>query len=89
MKVRELIQKLSVYNLDADVTTPFSEDITLSFICKDDNGNVFSEKTTMLVFIEPCDSCPSCVHRDDEGLCGFYGKPCADVEECYQFEELE
>lgn len=89
MKVRELIQRLLEYNQDAEITTVFSEDITLAFIYTGENGEIFSKQSTPIVFIEPADSCPSCVHRDDEGLCGFYGKPCADVEECYQFEEME
>ena len=92
MKVKELIGILSTYNQDADITTPISEDITVSYICKDTNGNSLTKETTMLVFIDPCDSCPTCVHEymdSDTRMCSFYNKPCSLVEECFQFEEFD
>lgn len=89
MKVRELVQRLLEYNQDADISTSFSEDITLGFIFTNNDGKVFTKRTTPYVFIEPADSCPSCVHlyyECGEGMCSFYDKPCQEVEECYQFE---
>lgn len=89
MKVRELIQKLLNYNQDADISTSFSEDITLGFIFTNNDGDEFTEKTTPYVFIEPADSCPDCIHLHyecGEGMCSFYDKPCKEVTECYQFE---
>lgn len=56
MKVKELINHLKEYNPDADITTPISEDISVSYICKDLDGNTYSRKTTKLVFIEPIDN---------------------------------
>lgn len=91
MKVKELSEKLKEYNPNADITTPMSEDITLSYIHKDQDDNNYTKKTTKLVFIEPMDSCPTCIHEyNDVGImmCSYYGKPCRMVDECYQFEEF-
>ena len=52
MKNKELIEKLKEFNLEADVTTPFSEDICIGYI---DDDEKYNEKTTPIVFIEPCD----------------------------------
>lgn len=48
MKISELIDELKEYNPDAEITTPYSETIGLSFISEDgaDKSN------TELVFIE-------------------------------------
>lgn len=46
MKVRELIEELKTYNPDAEITTPFSETIGLSYIS--DKGKENAE----IVFIE-------------------------------------
>lgn len=92
LKIKDFVRKLSEFNQDADITTPFSEDITLSYICKSDDGTELSKKTTHLVFIEPCDECPNCVHQYvdcEERMCSFYDKPCKEVEECYQFESAD
>ena len=55
MKVSELIMKLYDYNQDAEITTPYSETIDLSFICFDEEGNPIGSRETPLVFIEGCD----------------------------------
>ena len=92
MLVKEFIAKLEKYNPDAEITLTTSEDITLSYICKDKNGNDLSIKNTPIIFIEPMDECPQCVHEyvgdDDRRWCSFYNKPCRMVEECFQFEEF-
>lgn len=50
MKVEELIDELKTYNPDAEVTTPYSETIELSFI---DIGGGKSD--TPVVFVEQRD----------------------------------
>ena len=55
IKVTDLIDELKRYNPNADVTLTFSEDITLSYICKDIDGNELMPSDTMQVFIEPTD----------------------------------
>lgn len=92
MLIKDFIKSLEAYNPNADITLTTSEDITLSYISKDINGEELSKETTMQVFIESTDSCPTCVHEyTDDGLrmCSFYQKPCKLVEECYQFEEFQ
>lgn len=53
MKAGQLIEILSTYNPDADVTTTFSEDILISYI--DANGK-YTKENTPIVFIEPSDA---------------------------------
>ena len=92
MKIKELISKLSEYNEDADITLVDSEDITVSYICENLNGEKLTPKTTMQCFIEPMDNCIECASeymKDDIRWCSFYDKPCIDVDECYNFEEVE
>lgn len=55
MKVSELIHKLYNFNQDAEITTPYSETIELSYICIDEEGNPIDSRETPLVFIEWCD----------------------------------
>lgn len=55
MKVSELIQELYKYNQDAEVTTPYSETIELSYIYMDTEGNPMDQRETPIVFIEGCD----------------------------------
>ena len=92
MKVSELIDSLKKFNPDADITTPYSEDICLGWIYKDpETGDELTKQSTMQVFIEQTDSCPTCVHEyTNTGvrMCSFYQKPCKLVEECYQYEEF-
>ena len=91
MKMKNLIEYCKTFNPDADVTLVDSEDITLSYIEKDVDGNVFKKETTPIVFIEGVDLCPTCVHEyieDSERMCSFYGRPCRMVGECFQYEEF-
>lgn len=55
MKVSELIHKLYNFNQDAEVTTPYSETITISYIYIDEMGNPLDSRETPVVFIEGCD----------------------------------
>lgn len=48
MIIEEFIEELSRFNPKAEITTPYSETIELSYICEDGAD----EKTTPLVFIE-------------------------------------
>lgn len=92
MKNKELIERLKEYNLEADVTLPTSEDITIGYIFKGPNGESLNKQTTMQLFIEGTDNCPECVHEymnGDSRWCCFYDKCCKDVDECYQFEEFD
>ena len=92
MMVKKLIEELAEYNPDADITLTTSEDICLSYICKDSDGSSLDKKTTMQVFIEPMDLCPMCTSEYMNGdvmWCSSYDCACRDVEECYQFEEFE
>ena len=93
MKISKFIELLKTYNQNADITLTYSEDITLSYICKDKDYNDLTKEDTPIVFIEPVDECPQCVHEymgdDDERWCSFYGKPCKMIEECFQFEEFD
>lgn len=87
---KNLIEKLKEYNSEADVSLVDSEDITISYIHKDTDGNEFTINNTPQLFIEGVDLCPTCVHEyieDDERICSFYGKPCRMVGECFQYEE--
>ena len=58
MKIKTLINKLSEYNQDAEVTLTTSEDIFLSYIWIDSNGDKLNKQNTPLVFIEPIDNLP-------------------------------
>ena len=55
MKVSELIHKLYNFNQDAEVTSPYSETIELSYIYMDVDGNPIDSRETPIVFIEGCD----------------------------------
>jgi len=91
MMIKDLIESLGKYNPNADITLTTSEDITLSYISETPDGEKLTIETTMQVFIEPTDSCPTCVHEyngDGLRMCGFYGKPCRLVDECFEFEEF-
>ena len=88
MKIEDFIELLKKYNPEAEITLTISEDITLSYI---DADGKYTPKDTPFVFVEPMDSCPTCVHEYDESgmrMCGFYRKPCKLVEECFQFVEF-
>lgn len=93
MKINNLIEELNDYNLNADITLTSSEDIAISYICKDLNGNDLTKKTTMQVFIKGVDKYRECSseyinEETDELWCNYYDKPCKDKETCEQFEEF-
>ena len=91
-KIKDFIKDLESFNPDAEITTPISETILLSYICKDEDGNDLTKENTPLVFIESADECPLCSHEyieDNVRMCSFYQKPCKMVEECYAFEEFD
>lgn len=91
MKNRDLIRKLLDYNLDADVSLVDSEDIAISYVCKDENQIDIPPRNTPQLFIEGVDLCPTCVHEyidASERMCSFYGRPCRMVGECFQYEEF-
>ena len=52
MTVGELIHQLYNFNQEAEITTPYSETIELSYICVDENGNPLDSRETPIVFIE-------------------------------------
>ena len=94
MLIKNLISELKLFNPNADITLTDSEDITTSYIFKDANGNEFSKQTTMQVFIEGTDECPSCIHnylheKYQIRWCEYYNCACKDVEECNQWGEWE
>lgn len=87
MKVKDLIEELSLYNPNADVTLEVSEDITISYICKTPTGEPLTKETTNQLSIEPIDNCSDCSHMyefDGQRECSFYDKPCKEVDECNQ-----
>lgn len=55
MKIKHLIAELKTYNPEAEITTPYSEDIMLSYMSEDFEGNKLTKETTRLVFIEWAD----------------------------------
>ena len=83
MKVSDLIKELSIYNQSADITTPVSEDICISYI---DNDGEYTKQTTPTVFIEPSDTCALCVWYD-KGYCNFYTEETNFIQGCEAFEE--
>ena len=48
MFIEEFIEELQEFNPKAEITTPYSETIELSYICEDGAD----KKTTKMVFIE-------------------------------------
>ena len=90
MMVKELIGLLKQYNPYAEITTPYSETIELSYIS--DNGA--TKENTELVFIECADEvygecAREYIHElEDVVWCAFYDKPCTNKKECDYFEEF-
>ena len=54
MIVRELIEELLTYNLDAEVVTDYSESVRVGYIEETDNEH-FNKSNTPFVFIDGCD----------------------------------
>ena len=93
MKNRDLIENLKQYNLDADVTLTTSEDILLSYISEDNEGNKLTKEDTMLIFIEGCDEYMECAHEYmhetyDSRWCSLHDYECVDKRDCLYFEEF-
>lgn len=92
MKVKELIKELKKFNPKADVTLTTSEDITTSYISIDPKTKEkLTKKTTLQVFIEPSELCPTCTSEYMEGdvrWCSFYDCACKDVDDCNEYEEF-
>jgi len=80
MKVNELLDQLSKFNPNANISFVDSEDIYISYISEDGA----TPQTTKQVFLENCDYCQTCQFYDD-AFCRVYDKNCEDVEECYQY----
>lgn len=73
MKVSKLIEILSSFNQDADITTSIAEDIAISYVTGNDE---YTEKNTPQLFIEPVD-CLCCHNYDtckthDNGICNEF-----------------
>lgn len=90
MKCSKLIEALKEYNPDADVTTPYSEDICIGYI---DNEEEYDKHTTPIIFIEGCDEYLECtseyIHEENDILwCEHYDRPCKDKTNCDYFEEF-
>lgn len=56
MNVRELIENLLLYNLDAEVCTSHSESIEIGYIDESTIGETFTRENTPIVFIDGCDN---------------------------------
>lgn len=84
MLCEELIKELSKYNPKADVTLVDSEDICLSYISKNLDGEILDKSSTKQIFIEACDICQKCTW-ETETYCTFYDDECSNIDECYNF----
>ena len=66
----------------------YIDHLYVSYISRDVNGNEVSEKQTKQVWIEAIDLCSNCQFFSDN-YCSAYDKDASDVDECYQFVEIE
>lgn len=94
LQVNRLIEELKKYNPNADVSLTSSEDIVISYISRDLDGKHLTPETTMQLFIEGSDECPTCSHnyvhdKYEVRWCSYYDCACEDVEECNQWEESQ
>lgn len=55
MNVRELIENLLMYNLDAEVCTSYTESIEIGYVDESTIGEYFDKTNTPIVFIDGCD----------------------------------
>lgn len=55
MKVRELIKVLLDFNMEAEVTTDWSETVNVSYSARTDCNDDSDKKDTPYVFIDGCD----------------------------------
>ena len=92
MKVKSLIKYLMKYNPDADiglcVNGQYENDIYISFICRDTDGNKLNHQTTKQIWLEGMDFCVNCRYLVGD-YCTAYCKDTVDVDECYHYEEIE
>lgn len=78
MKNKELIKILKGFSPDAHVTTSRSEDICIGYLLED----------KMTIFIDPADTCPSCLFYKD-GYCTEHECECFNVDGCDCYIEME
>ena len=92
MKVEDLIKSLQSYNPNAKIGLCldgyYEDDIYISFICEDNDGNKLTNKTTEQVWLEGIDFCKDCEFLSSD-YCLAYNCDADDVTECYQFKEIE
>lgn len=91
MKVKDLIESLSHFNPNANVGVKTIDDeyvdqLYVSYICKDGDGNNIDADGTNQVWIEAIDLCCNCQFFDNNH-CLAYDCNASDVDECYQFVE--
>lgn len=91
MNVEKLISELKCFNPKARVGVKtiddlYVDDVSISYICKDNDGNDLSEKETEQVWIEAIDLCCNCQFFDNNN-CLVYDCDVSEVEECFQFVE--
>jgi len=92
MRVKELIKSLQAYNPNAKIGLcldgHYEDDIYISFICEDNDGNKLTNKTTEQVWLEGVDYCVNCQFLAGN-YCTAYQKDTVDVDECFQFLEID
>ena len=92
MKVGQLIESLKNMNPNADVGIKtidgvYMDQLYVSYICKDNEENEISERETNQVWIEAVDLCSNCQFFENN-YCNAYCCNSSDVDECYQFVEI-
>lgn len=92
MNVGKLIDELKCFNRKAKVGVKtiddlYVDDLSISYICKDEDGNELSEKETEQVWIEAIDFCVNCQFFENN-VCLAYDCDVSEVEECFQFCEI-
>lgn len=93
MNVGTLIKSLECFNPKAKVGVKtiddlYVDELSISYICKDTNGNYLTEKETEQIWIEAIDLCCNCQFYEN-GNCLAYDCDVSSVDECYQFNEIE
>lgn len=89
--MKNLIEYCKTFNPNADVTVVDSEDIELSYVDKDVEGNVFKKETTPCVFIEGIDFYPECESEyisDDVKKCSYRESECIGPQICDHYNEF-
>lgn len=93
MKVSQLIDCLKSFNPNANVGVKTVDDLYVdqlyvSYICEDGNGKKLSKDKTEQVWIEAIDFCLNCQFLENNN-CLAYDCDVSEVDECYQFVEVE